>query len=480
MKKKQEVKKLVVNKGIRIVLNVPYDEKPELLEHISRVNELIRYASKELYPFVANVTEVEDKKHGKMSILELIRKLKTTLPYTLQTHSRNLFNLKAKMKELGYSGSGFERMICGMVGKYYKGMDKRNGDFKVPVYQSRCAPSCKKYKSVHYWDGMGVFKFTYGDVLEFQEIRHKLSKCVSHQVELKTYAGVKSLHFSVRTNQTHLVQEYLNKRSKTKKNPYIYGNLVPNLKFNQDGTINPYKTTFHFVINHSYEEDFAYVPTQALGFDLNQRKDVFAVFSDNRIGDINLTNQNKLNDLIEERKKINAKIDNRRLSNLNSRQRQGFRNRWKKLDNLICKEIKELGIIDRIINFARTNQYLVAIDALAFGDKSGFGQSQFIHLLKEALEKEKIPFVVVKTKFTSQICNECLNQNIEARTGRNDKQDSISCTRCRKNYHADKNAAKNIAFFGWRLWSTGEDKRPNWPDRKVKYQDFSFDKDVLF
>ena len=487
-----------VYNGLRIILNVPYKQKTVLLEHMHRLGLLINKTSLNMYDLMSNETLVKHTFKGVDEELSLYNLLKRrTSPSNrgsvAQKHMNTLAPIHLYAEQLGYKSSRIERMAYGMATKFYVGMDKRNGDYKNEFYEASSAPVTKNNRAIHYIDGMARFSnFRHGNTIDFgQKQRNKLVKVNDVSVKIKTHVGEIEFEFFVQNRQKELLQEFLTAKTSgsSPTNPAIEGNLVANLKYKKDGTIDEYRTTFHFVVLATTEQTYAYVPETTLGFDLNQRKDVFVVFSDDDLPNINVRNQTSFNKLIDERKEVVRKIENSKLNktsadyvSINSRQRRKLRIKWHKLDTKIHDELTKQGYAQLVIEYAKHRKALLAIDDVTFGNHTGWGHSQLkLQIINECI-KQGIPYVLVNTAFTSQICYHCLEtENKICRTGRSSDAERVSCNNCHQVFDADKTAAKVIAHIGLQEWSGKKFKRPDWNNaRKLRFVQYELDNDYNF
>lgn len=499
------------NLGIRIILKTE-DKAPVLLEHIRRLNKIVNCASRQLLEPMQDATIIDEFKRKDDSVQRQTNflKLKYCSENSKASNAQKMFSqsypIRDCMNRYGYELSRIERMAYGMAAKFYVGMSQRNGSNGAEIYESKNAPTTGNFKSIHYIDGMANFRFDKNVPVEFEKTRsNKLTLVKYCVVNIKTHLGNMEFEFVVRDSQTQNLLNFF-KRKRVLNSAPIEGNFVANLKFNSNGTIDKERTTFHFVVNNTEPYIWSYEAETTLGIDFNKRKDVFVVFSDDEIANINVKHQVELNKLISERTEIEKQIADSLKSveivpvertgyrkfktrknekqfrhKLKSKERRKLRLRWLQLGKLIEQDIIKCQYVEQIISEAQKRKAVLAIDDVKFAQNTGFGHSQLKALLVKRCNELNIPHVLVTTKFTSQICHECYKKGVIARLGRNDSFNLVSCSHCQSNYDADRNAAKIIAEFGSEIWNERKYSRPNWKDAQPKFKDYSnLDDDVLF
>lgn len=496
-----------VNIGIRNIL-IAKENAPVLLEHIRRLGKIVNCASTKLLPLMKDESifyTYNDREYTRFlriaNIGEDSRASKT------QEFFRKEASITECMQENNYTLSRIERMAYGMAARFYTGMSRRNSHSKNTTYESSNAPTTNNFKSIHYLDGMASYAIN-GNELHFEKSRNNgLVKCTNAKIKITTHVGRLTFEFCVREKQIELFKEFIKRKRKGNTAP-VEGNLIANLKFKNDGSVNARKTTFHFVVNHQINFIKAYEPECFLGIDFNQRKDVFVVFSDDNIPNINVRHQLDLNNIIKQRADIEREIAASLVKHeIEPRERTGYRKfakrknekqfrhakksedrrvlrlQWKKLGKQIEKELIKANYVNEILNHVQEYRAVLCIDNLGLGKSVGFGHSQLKELLIKECNRKRIPYVLVDTRFTSQICHHCLVETKKThRLGRHKQFDKVSCNRCKQNYDADRNAAKIIAFRGEEIYDDKKITMPNgWKEKQPEYKNFNeLDNDINF
>lgn len=234
-----------------------------------------------------------------------------------------------------------------------------------------------------------------------------------------------------------------------------------NINFIIPGTMNNYRNHVtkgmggnlitkhnHFIARCKVPIKWKYEPKNSFGIDINKRSGVFIICSDATL----FTHSDKLENLIDEMKKINKEISNKnkKETNLNSKQRKRRRIRLKKMHKQQAKLIS--FYVKEILDKAEKDESLVCIDNAVTGARNGsYGQDKLIKDLIREAENRCIPHVLVPPKNTSAMCSTC---NSMCDRGTKDKIGETTCPICGK-LDADLNGAKNVARFGWEIWNNG-------------------------
>lgn len=478
--------------GIRVVLNLDYQQKHVMLEHIRRQNLLINKASRNMYEMMSQETAVslaQVSKTGKVveetgvNIFDTLKRSSESMKASKAQRYFNILNpIHEYAVELGYNSSRIERMCYGMAAKFYTGMDRRNGDYKVNYYDSPNFPTMNNFAATHVIDGMA--KFVTNDTFATFDVRRKrLSRCNNITASVKTHVGNVEVPFCIRTAQLEHFQKYLD--SKPQKT--IEGNLIVEKKYNQDGSVNAYLSSYHFMVMVEVEELYQYDPECVLSMDFNQRKDVFCVFNLDDIPTLNVVNQRNFNGLLTARQLIQKEINDslKKEGRWQSKDRRYLRLYWKHLGHLITQNIRDNHYAESIVRNAEERHALLAIDDIRLSDKAGFGHYQMKEELVKLCVSRKVPYILVPTPHTSTDCNNCFQETGKyIQTGRSKDKELISCASCNAIYDADKNAAKNIADDAIDIWNSANSrrKRPTSKNRNTrpKFVENMLDKDVIF
>ena len=153
------------------------------------------------------------------------------------------------------------------------------------------------------------------------------------------------------------------------------------------------------------------------------------------------------------------------------------KHRWKKLNHTIRQKYKKAnGLATNAINQA-VNEICTGVDVIGGEDikpkdmtrrggnhkkninrpmrENGVGE--FRRKIRQKSEERSIELEDVSPKYTSQTCNVCSHVDSESRITR----DRFICTNCGQEFHADRNAARNILYGAAgkvvqrRLWQGG-------------------------
>lgn len=460
------IKHKIVTKtsGIKCNLILTLEEKKLILEFVKRFSLLCNHASRNFSEILQNVEIFNTIKNAGYS---------TAIKSTADKVMRDYAPIDDKREELGFKLKIFNRMAAHMAAKYYIGFDARNGTYDDETVKLSSIPSTSNYKSVHLLDNCGRFTILPKDFEFDQPYKNNLAKCNNAKINLAMHNGERhEFQFAVRKVHTDLIKQLVNKP--------VYGNLIVKLRYNRDNTINISKTHFAIMVMVKHEVEPLYQPIGAVGVDFNERKSVFAVFSDENFQAIDVRNDTVHLQLIKDIKDTQEQIKNS-FGIMDSKSRRILRLKWKSLLEQSKQHMYKhyvLPLVNQLIEY----EYLICIDDLKFPDKSGFGYYQFKEMLLNECYKRNIPHVLVPTWHTSTDCNYCFQTTGRyVQTGRSKELDKVSCPKCKNVYHADINAAKNIRDDGLNIWNDKKRTRPNKSNRaeRPKYFDYEFE-EILF
>jgi len=212
--------------------------------------------------------------------------------------------------------------------------------------------------------------------------------------------------------------------------------------------------------------EWAYLPQASLGIDLNRHKDNSIVFSQSINEKIKLSLspacQNAIQGLNELNKEWKEKYDRKFPSErLTQARRSAIRFKIQRKHAHFLKIIRP--IVDSWFPFIKENRFLLCIDNLTAGANMGsFGHDKIIKYLQKRCYEERIPFVLVPTAYTSQMCLGC-----DAQLDR-ETHDKTQCPNCHSAFDAHISGAKNIARFGLIIWKEGLKDFYTWRSIRTK------------
>lgn len=439
-------------KGIKCALVLTDEQKELVNEFIKRQNKLNLYASKQLRKLIKKNIQV-DVKVKPEPIYDNIKLAIRYLPdqILLSASSRWLkrhTDIESLKKELALPYSDNVRCASYLSARFYKGIQRRfkhlkKGEFYIPKN-----PAIPKVSKALYMQGnmmKKVFtKYSNGVTnISFVDNNHAsdLVDVDGLQIQLNLHNKISfNVPIRVPKRQAHL----LNFIKYDKKKLYCDTNLMHS------------KKGFDIVLKITESFDFSYQPKTVIGIDMNRRQECFITLS-NEFGKIAL-NDSQAN-LVEKVKEANTAI-----SSYNGRKRtkrlQWFAARTK-LQNSFDQQV------NNIIQLAKDNEALIAVDGIALAESGTFGHSEFLKSLISRLSNENIPYVKVETPNTSKDCYHCLITTNEYKVvARHNNFADIICPNCMRKFDADVNAANNIAHDGWQIFLTG--KNPRKSTRNVK------------
>ena len=238
------------------------------------------------------------------------------------------------------------------------------------------------------------------------------------------------------------------------------GNLKPIVK---NGTVKWYE----YQVGALYEFNWQYQPEKILAFDIGKRKADFLVFNTSLIingitSDI-IPASDELDKIITQLRNINRDIGNKNKQSddedtLSSKERKQHRLFWNKLQHREQQILLE-QYAKPIIDYAVKNKCLLCIDDLTSGSANGEYGQKLARILSERCTQLQVPFVVVPTAHTSARCSKCgaiHGQSSAQRKLWRPEIDKFVCQNCSYTDQADRNAANNIAVFGYNIWTYQE------------------------
>lgn len=338
--------------------------------------------------------------------------------------SRNLNSIKLKrssadhifpddveklVKEHGYTLSFIKRQLIRPVLERYISYKKRNRKKKFPN-----SPLAVKQKSIAIYDGCVVMD--------------KVAKKIILRYHPKA------------ANKAVLELPYSFLGTMGKKEEFISDKPGGQLVFNGNKAL--------FTVRATMPLQWQYQPTDFVGFDCNQSKETFMVFSK----DIELFGQTLC---------ILKKTHPCLKRALSLENQLAILNKIKIKKNKIRTKIKlkhkhhersYLVLVTEILNYFEKNKLGLAIDALSVGARTGsFGQDKIIKLLIREAENRGIPHVLVPTPYTTRLCSECghLHETIPLSVRK------FECSNCKVELLRDHNAAKNVEKRGAAIWELG-------------------------
>lgn len=206
-----------------------------------------------------------------------------------------------------------------------------------------------------------------------------------------------------------------------------------------------------FMARSNVEFEWLYTPESSIGFDLNLAKRDFVVFSETvLIGGKNRKKYPQPEAAIKLQKKIKNLNEEIKADGMTTTQRRAVRRKWKRMHQRLlnfywpfCREF---------VDYAKENKMLLSIDDISCGSKTGtFGQDKIVKTLVQICENEHVPFVLVPTPYTSQICCVCDQKGLR-------EDDKFTCEICNEVRNSHVNAAITIAKRGWDIWENGIEK----------------------
>lgn len=331
-------------------------------------------------------------------------------------------------ESLGFSLSINERIATSVAARFYLGYAKRNGVMKNGKWINALPEKpaiTRQNKAIHLIDG--AFKiFVNGEITIINERKNGLVDLSNISFQLRGLDGVRhNFSASIPKKQFKLLK-FLNIRDTN--------NCCCNMFFVGD------VLTIVVLIDEKYE--LTYDHQTVLGIDFNRRSDVFITMSDGAI----IKRPQSISDLVKEISDLDSAIGKAE----NSKKRSPFRRCWQTKRKQLRKELMQIAqqIIDKTIS----QKALLCVDGVTMAQTGTFGHAELKESILKLCRQHKIPFVIVPSAHTSSDCAICGEDGIYHPVGRSANMEIVSCDRCKKNYHADINAAKNIALDGKKIF----------------------------
>jgi hypothetical protein len=231
------------------------------------------------------------------------------------------------------------------------------------------------------------------------------------------------------------------------KKPFVSDCLGGNLEHKNDKWI--------FTVKADIPFEWLYQPECVVGFDLNMNKESFITLNHKLNGQLKIARVDKITSLCRRVCKLNKEIK----KPMSYKKRRGLRKKCIKAHKQL--ETACFGPCREIVDWAKQNKALICIDQLTVGTRTGtFGHDKVIKIITTLCEDERVPFIKVPTKLTSQKCNLC------GHLAERETVDVLNCKMCGR-LDAQLNAANNIAEAGWFIWFNGMDEFK----KSVKYLD---------
>jgi transposase len=216
------------------------------------------------------------------------------------------------------------------------------------------------------------------------------------------------------------------------------------VNFENGGNLQIIKNKVIFHVMARFTNKWLYSPEDFLGFDINKSGNSFLTFS-REISYLGvLTKVIMKSELDSEIQSLEEQL--RQLNKIGFKTRGQVKSIHKRLEKLYFPLVREIA------DYCKKNKLCICIDNLKSGKKNGsFGQDKIILLLVRLCEKERIPFVLVPTPYTTQLCSICNYVAGKIPLGVRE----FDCHKCNAHIYRDENAAKNIENIGKSIWFDG-------------------------
>lgn len=433
-------------KGLKAVLVLTQEQQEQVYEFMQRQNKLNLYASKHLHKMLINDIQVDVKVKPERIFLNAQAAVRRLSPAVLCSASARWLKRHTEIDEmkntLGLPYADNIRCATYLSGRFYKGIGQRGKDKIKGTGKALFVPKNpaipKAAKSLYVLGSMFKKVFTDNGQLTWHDSEHEsgLVDVIGLKVQLNLHDGIKfDANIRIPRSQT----PFLNFIEYNKKKLYCDSNLI-----NDNGG-------YSIVLLIKEQYDYAYEPEVALGLDLNRRADCFITLS-GEYGKIAL--RPHLKEMVDKVKEANTAI-----AEYKGRKRTK-RLQWFEARNKLRKAFNEE--VDAIVNLAKEKKALVCVDGITLAQSGTFGHAELVESLKRRLDKENMPYVMVKTPNTSKDCYNCLTADKKyVGTARHTNFSDSICPVCMQKFDADTNAANNIAYDGWQLFDGGKILRPS-------------------
>jgi len=225
----------------------------------------------------------------------------------------------------------------------------------------------------------------------------------------------------------------------------VSGNLLYNKLSNE----------FLFIVKSDLKIVWLYQPQKFLGIDINKNKDNYITFSES-LNDIQkIVRPILINKLCKTLRFLNQLLLKDGKNKINTKQRRHIRRAWFNTHKQIKNKLSQIA--SHIIDHAIKNKICLCIDTAWTGASNGEYGQEILTILVEKCENMGVPFVLVPSPYTSQRCASCGEQHI-----RNTKTNKYYCSGCGYEECADINGAKNIVYFGEKIWNDGYEAFKEW------------------
>lgn len=426
-------------KGVRVNLIPIEGTQEDVKAWMKAQRRLVNYASKVLLKhFKRNPKDFDFVKISDPNIRGTKLQYKVLYQFT---------EFKDYRKSLGLRDGWNDRTAAIMAGRFYNGYGQRNGrkkevwEYKLP----KLPPVTRQNKALYVACSM-LRKTVNGDAVE-------VTSDVGEQKELNVIFTLRTLN----GQEVKFKGLVPSKQAKTATFISTKADTDGNISYSKYGNLT-------LMLKAKEEYETAYDPVGTIGVDFNRRPSVFATFSDGSI----IPSTERLLQQIKLVEDANKRIEAAK----NAKLRQSIRYEWKVLRKELMNLLEPLA--DKVIQNAVGKGLLLCIDGVTQTNTS-FGHSEFRAALVKKCDRGNIPYVIVPPSFTSMDCHECSRNGNYSTVGRSSDFEKVYCPTCDKVYHADLNAAKNIALDGWEIFFQGRRGRPNGKTYrpKVKFLDKS-------
>lgn len=396
--------------GIRFNLTPQDCSIKEIKQWMTAQRKLTNYASAKLFDLITTDEAVKQEvyKYSGDSLISAAQRILVEKT-----------DFRQYRESLGFVLAINERIATAVAGRFYLGFARRNGKMVNGKWEHaipNSAAKTRQNKAVHLIDN--VFKmFIDGDITITKTRKNGLVDLANITFQLRGLNGIKhNFSASIPKNQFKLLK-FLRERA---------GNNCYCNMFFQGETL-----TIVVLVDQEYE--LAYEYKNVLALDFNVRSNVFVAMNDETTI--------ARSQLITDTAKAVGQLDKDIHAAIDAKTRAPLRHAWKAKRKQLRKLLTPIA--QEIVNKAIQNKSLLAIDGVTMPNSGTFGHAELKEMLLALCQQYKIPFVFVPSPHTSSDCAVC-----QTPVGRSPDKELVSCNKCKKNYHADFNAAKNIAYDG--------------------------------